>query len=367
MAKQRDYALDALKILATITIIFHHYQQICDVQFERGINFFGGFFNFGYVVELFFIISGYVMFPYVKELLLGGVSFKEFYLKRFLRVFPVMTCGAIGYECFLTIYNRLCQAEGGSWFDQTPSLWGTVIASLGIQHGWGLSDLRVNYPTWYISVLLLCYIWMYLAVYISNRLKISYRYFFAFMIFIGISTLTYNFKLPLFQGETGRGYCAFFAGLFLADFLKESHQIKKWFLPSFATLSFLTMLIVKHSTLLGAEIWYILVFLYYPSLIIVFKLIFSTKLCSFKWIGMLSKISFSTYIWHNPFYILMYIFIKVFHWGLNLQSRKTMIGYAVFCYTFGALFYFLFEKPVALWIGKKFLKRENEKQQGVLS
>lgn len=367
MAKQRDYVLDALKVLATIVIIFHHYQQVCDVYFERGINFYRGFFYFGNVVELFFIISGYVMFPYVKELSLGGISFKEFYMKRFLRVFPVMACGAIGYECFLTIYNRLYQSEGSSWFGEIPNLWGTVISSLGIQHGWGLPDKFVNYPTWYISVLLLCYIWLYILIYIGNRLEISYRYLFVFMIFVGIGTITYHIDLPFFQGQTGRGYCAFFWGLLLADFLKETHRIKKLFLPSFITLFFLTILLVKHSSLIEAEIWNIMVFLYYPPLIIVFKFIFAAKSCRFKWIGILSKASFSTYIWHNPFFILMNIFIKVFHWDLNLQSRRTMIGYAVVCYTFGALFYFFFEKPVALWIDKKFLNRGNKKQQTALT
>ena len=181
-------------------------------------NFCGGFFYFGYTVELFFIISGYVMFPYTKRSLLGGVSFKRFYLKRFFRVFPVMACGAIAYECFLMIYYQLYHAEIGSWFGEIPQLWGVVISSLGIQHGWGLPDLHVNYPTWYISVLLLCYIWLYLLVYISNRMKIPHQYLFVFMIFVGIGTISYYINLPFFQGETGRGYSAFLGGFYWRNF-----------------------------------------------------------------------------------------------------------------------------------------------------
>lgn len=66
-----------------------------------------------------------------------------------------MMLGAISYEVFLAIYQNMYQS---SWFDIQTTLWGTIIASLGIQDGWALPNPCVNNPTWYISVLLLCYI-----------------------------------------------------------------------------------------------------------------------------------------------------------------------------------------------------------------
>lgn len=48
--------LDLLKIVSAIIIIFHHYQQHYPLVFSH-FNFYGGI-NFGYVVELFFMISG---------------------------------------------------------------------------------------------------------------------------------------------------------------------------------------------------------------------------------------------------------------------------------------------------------------------
>ena len=57
---ERNDGLDIIKVIATIIIVFHHYQQVTGVIFD-GINFYGGKFPFGYVVELFFIISGYVI------------------------------------------------------------------------------------------------------------------------------------------------------------------------------------------------------------------------------------------------------------------------------------------------------------------
>ncbi len=41
MQEKRSGVLDLVKILATILILFHHYQQLLGVRFEK-IYFFGG-------------------------------------------------------------------------------------------------------------------------------------------------------------------------------------------------------------------------------------------------------------------------------------------------------------------------------------
>lgn len=51
--------LDLIKIICALLIVFHHYQQLSGARFDY-INFYGGRFVFGFLVELFFIISGFV-------------------------------------------------------------------------------------------------------------------------------------------------------------------------------------------------------------------------------------------------------------------------------------------------------------------
>ena len=55
----RINGFDYIKIVAASLIVLHHYQQVFNCNFT-GINFYNGRFNFGYLVELFFIISGYL-------------------------------------------------------------------------------------------------------------------------------------------------------------------------------------------------------------------------------------------------------------------------------------------------------------------
>ena len=57
--------------LGTILIVFHHYQQIADAFGENGINLWGGDFYFGYLVELFFMISVFLHLSILREFGMG--------------------------------------------------------------------------------------------------------------------------------------------------------------------------------------------------------------------------------------------------------------------------------------------------------
>ncbi len=71
MADKRVYSLDALKIIAATLIVFHHYQQFTETEFKY-INFYSGSFYFGRLVELFFLLSGFFTYQYIKKIYGGG-------------------------------------------------------------------------------------------------------------------------------------------------------------------------------------------------------------------------------------------------------------------------------------------------------
>lgn len=61
---KRNSAMDCLRVLATVLIVFHHYQQFTGVRFAY-INFWDGRFYFGWLVEFFFVMSGYFTYKYI--------------------------------------------------------------------------------------------------------------------------------------------------------------------------------------------------------------------------------------------------------------------------------------------------------------
>ena len=94
-----------------------------------------------------------------------------------------------------------------------------------IQQGWGFNNPWVNNPTWYISVLLLCYLFFYILFKVAKKLKIDEMYLYATMIFIGLSINKYAIQLPFFNTDVCRGYYSFFWGVILARIMPRIQEI----------------------------------------------------------------------------------------------------------------------------------------------
>lgn len=341
MQPQRQYSLDVLKIVGTILIVFHHYQQTTETFFVNGLNFFGGRFYFGYIVELFFLLSGFFIFRYEKKIK-NGLTFPKFYFRRACRLLPLVAISGIAYEVLVFFYQKLYHQ---TWCGVSLTVWGTIIDALGIQLGWALPNPYVNNPTWYISILMLCYVIFYFLNYICRRLEIPSCYLYIFMIFLGMGICTYGYNMPFLNWEAARGYYSFFFGILLAKYL-EGHPItKKGYLLCSLTLIGLLYLMIFHYGLVENGNNYLLTFFFYPSLIILALSPAAKKIFCHSCLGTLGNISFNVYLWHNPLFILMYIILKL-SVTVNLQTCKAMICYTIICFAAGTASYYLLEKPI---------------------
>ena len=135
MAKKRYGSLDFLKILATVALMFHHYQQILNVKFDNFINFCDGALYLGVLVELFFILSGFFMLPWAKRILGGapGSDFGSFASRRYRRILPMTALTVIVYEliCFIA-WRFFPEAKSGC---AVIDLWGAVTSIFCAQVG----------------------------------------------------------------------------------------------------------------------------------------------------------------------------------------------------------------------------------------
>lgn len=219
MNRDRNFSFDFIKIAATILILLHHYQQHFGIHYQ-GINFYGGKFYFGWVVELFFILSGFFMSRYVDRIQ-KGVRFRDFFFKRYFRLMPVMAIAAIVFQI---LNSMLILVRDGSFERDGYSFWSTVTAALGIHVGWGFdaNHLAVNNPTWYIGVLLACYVWFFFLTWISGRTGTSPWIWYGVFVLIGVWGYSNNITLPLFTPSTARGIYSFFFGLVFSAFIQKT-------------------------------------------------------------------------------------------------------------------------------------------------
>ena len=338
---KRISGLDLLKIIATVMIIFHHYQQITGAWWGAS-SFYGGLFYYGELVELFFIISGFIMYRYIEKIKFG-LSFKKYCIHRFFRFIPLMAICVIVTTVFAHLYIIL---YGEVFFNvDSFSLWTILISSLGIQEGWFATNVGINNPAWYISVLLLCYVILYLLTFIAERLHISCNYLFGGMIFIGLGIQYYGINYPLFNYLSSRGYVTFFLGLLLAYVVDKRAELIN-FQICLTIIIIIPFLIYKQYWLVLKDVKYIMIFIFYPALIFVFSSQFVSKIMHWSWINNLANISFNAFMWHYPLLEIKYVVLKLFDFKFDLCTINAMIIFSVVCFGVGTLSYILIEKPL---------------------
>lgn len=362
MERKHDYSFDLLRIGASVIVVLAHYQLICGVSFSSGINFYGGNFDFTVIVDLFLIISGYFMEHY-QEKIRRGMSFRSFLGKRLLRLLPTAACAALGYEAVVFIGERLGSEwlPGSGIFDAVVNPWHWLVNSLGIQVGWGIVDSQINPPTWYISVLIWCYVVYYALTYWSGRLKVSPIWSYIGVIFLGFGINSFQWFLPFINVNMSRGYVAFFWGILLRKVLdryrelgKSSDRTERRIHRNLEIVSILILLVgvriyFRHKEWIGDDFRYMMIFFVFPAIIILLEMKPFQKLLSHRWIGALGTITFDVYMWHAVILVLVRVLEDVGILHLDLARRSMMLGMCVVIFALGAVLHRFVDGPFERW------------------
>ena len=333
---KRRGSLDVLKIFATVFIIFHHYQQVLEVYYPTGVNFFSGSFPWEHMVELFFMISGFVMLPWCRRITgnVTGSDFKSFILHRYRRFIPMLAVTAVCYELMSAVIIRFLPALTDEFI--RLSVWGTVCNILCIQSGWCVRNVMINNPTWYICVLMLCYIVFWIITDLCRRKNRSPVYAYLFMIILGFSVRMTGMNIPFLNEYTARGFISFFLGILLAaaDDRYELHgAFRTVFYVLFALLVLFTPDIEKD---------YSLCYLFLPLIILIFTSERVEKLFTARFWTTLGAIQFHAYLWHLIVIECMRVIILLT--DAAVEKRVYMFITLIAAELVGTLSYFLLDK-----------------------
>ena len=349
----RLHGLDFVKVIATILIVLHHYWQVHNVYIDNGINFFNGKFYFGYLVELFFVLSGFFMLSDVEKIK-HGTGFRKFFIKKYMRFQPLMLITVITFSGLAAAFEGLYQAP---WSGTTIYLWGIISSAIGIQGGWALPNPCINNPIWYISVLLLCEIILYVFVGISKKHQIPLEVFYTVMIFLGMGIMEYNINLPFMNVMTCRGFYAFFWGLMLASILSKRQPSRIVAIISgviVVGLPFLIAFTASSFTEEGSN--YLMTFIYFTAVVLVFTTKGVNWLFSSRLWEVFAEIAYNTYMWHSCVFIMVAIFFFVMNIVPDFTDIGTIVGMASVSCVVGAISYFCIEKPMRKMVGKMVAK-----------
>lgn len=224
--KERLDSLDGLKVLFCILIFSHHYWGGVTNYGQQGLAPFENIFHFIYAngalgVEFFFIVSGFVM-TYNYKTKIKDIPSNVFLLKRMSKLVPVAVLSVIvgfllsminnnlGYE--LTLVNKPISV---------PHL---IMSLLFVNNGWFVNSFNAyGSGTWFLDVLLLCYIvWLFVGKLVKTNKQ--YTVVCALLAIVGFACMHFNLDIPFLYATSGRGYFNFFFGCLLCQLLERKRN-----------------------------------------------------------------------------------------------------------------------------------------------
>lgn len=354
MNKTRNGFLDLIKFVATILIVFHHFQENLDVKYGF-INFWGGSFYFGRLVELFFMISGFVMVSYIPRIP-KEISFLKFITRRYLRLIPLVAISTI-CDCFFQLLgNRYLFTE-----KPVKVVFETILVSTGIQRIFSSEGTIVNNPMWYVSILILCYVIFYMCFYLSNKVFTAKRIFKLFIPFgvmlAGELVILNSWEIPFANEYVGRGVLSFFGGVIIGIIVSKIKIPDKVLIPV-SGLCFLASIIplstnwmLSYFNVTSAYI----IFICFAQILFISKAKTTEKIFNKSIFSSLAKISFHAYCFHIPVMSFFALFFTFDSFKKTVYSYPFlfMIIYVVILYILSCLSYRFIEKPLIRILEKK--------------
>jgi peptidoglycan/LPS O-acetylase OafA/YrhL len=147
---KRFPVFDSLRGLCALALIAHH------AHIERSITELTLFKNASYFVELFFAISGFLLYRQYMNHLATPRQLRDFAITQTCRVYPLhvlMLLVFIGFECAKFVLERNGLLLNGPAFsgDRAPQ---EILPNLLLIQSWwsGFNALSFNYPSWVVSV-----------------------------------------------------------------------------------------------------------------------------------------------------------------------------------------------------------------------
>lgn len=135
--KTRNYAIDFIRMVCTLIICLHHFQEHINTYWIQ---------NGQICVEFFFILSGFYLYrTYINN---KDMTTIEFTKKRIRRLYPYYI-----YSLIVIFIVRIFQGIFQQDLDILKLIFGFVSEGLLVQK-LGIYENILNWPLWYISVLI---------------------------------------------------------------------------------------------------------------------------------------------------------------------------------------------------------------------
>lgn len=338
---KRYHSLDLLKFALAVCIALHHLQQLTSIGSDV-FRFYGGAVNFAYCVEFFFMISGFLSYRKIGEI--EKKQFHEYIGSKLKRLYPMCFISMIAMTVLYWIYFLV----NGEWLPGLlPDLF-KIFSSLLLLSGTSLAESgrSLNSPLWYISVLMICYMLLWVSAKSSTKQGRRFIYYALALCVIGEAIHTCGFDLPFINESTARGYSAFFYGVILS-WLYDHLNVRKLTKLAYSVLILCCVLALYDYPSFYRYERGALTYVFFPA--VLFTLLSIDKYFHPSIAKILGAVSFEMYVWHLFIIVFLQIILSIEGFRnavLNMNGLLFMVLYVFIVLVFSLFMYLKWEKAV---------------------
>jgi peptidoglycan/LPS O-acetylase OafA/YrhL len=295
-------------------------------------------------VDLFFILSGFVMALNYGERVAGGgaPAYGDFLFRRFARIYPLHLVILLGFAAY---------ALAAVWFGTArlaDQSWGYFLQSLFLVQNWGFaSAARWNVPAWSISTEALAYLVFPLLLVLLRPARRPLWVLAAVVVLLGLSVQPFfwllGFPFPNAVAQTGLFRCLVQFAMGMALYGLWLRLPRAPWLPA-AGIALAGLLAAAFA------LWNVpVVSVAWAALILGLALMPETGLLEAPALVWLGRVSYATYLVH---YLLLTLFKYAFVTAGQPASPPLLALYLLAVLAASAILYHGFERPAqALLLG----------------
>lgn len=316
-------------------------------------------------VEIFFAVSGFFAYvSYIDKIRDKKYIFVSFLWGRIKRLYPAMIISVIIVAAAQWIsYDKFGHYAILDYYDGRNSLMGFVLSILGVNCGWicNHDTYSINGVTWYISILMICYMLFYVYGVLYRKNKVIGYIFISALMVLGLIILIIKPAYPLLYLSNGRGYLDFFGGVLIAGIY--THIDKEKYKKHMIIIGIIMLVIyaILRVVVDRDNICYLCSFLFNPGIMLLFLNVdFLDKIADNKVMRYLGKISFDIYLFNMP----VFAWIVLISLLIGIDVDYTNVGMWFLCTAINILFAMLISYLLdkATGVIKRKGKRSNGKE-----
>lgn len=335
--KQVYPSLPGLRGLIMIPLVFFHTMELTPLFLKIPLISLVWTHFFRYCTYEFLMISGFLMATqYGKRIRNREITFGRYLTRRLQSVYPMYLISNLAMLGIFIFRSGISVLD----LDQ-------LLMVLTIQAGGGLSmDYPYNYPTWFISYLMVCYL-LYFALEYFSKNKTQYRCGLVALMVLGYILSEQGWSFYFLYSANGFALLGFFIGVFLGDIYPELTDRRK---NQLALISMVTIVLVFSMGLyvgffqISSNIVSLGMFFLCPQvLILALACPLVSQILQWKPFRLLGRISMSIFFWHAVLHELFAY--ELLSLGILPQVYEIRYGlYWVVLILFSCLSEYLFAK-----------------------